>query len=222
MFSSGTALTTPTPDRMLQEWNKPWLYARILLVGLLFWALCYFKFMHQGSPTGLYVLFTFGATIFPLAVLTFYWEINIPRDIPLYRVIMVFFIGGMISLIINAILPNIYDGTNAYVAPLTEEPAKVLALAIFVYWMDARYIFGGMLIGAAVGAGFAAFEHVGYVLNFGIGAMLNELIGIMQGTIHPPVSNTYELLNYLYMKMYDTGVDILILRTGVHKRLSKV
>lgn len=213
MFASGTVHTTPTPDRMLQEWNKPWLYARVILVGLLFWALCYFMFIQQHHPGGIYMLFSLGATLFPLAVLTFYWEINIPRDIPLYRVIIVFFIGGMLSLIFTLLLPNLSSEGAHYMAAVTEEPAKVLALAIFVYWMDARYIFGGMLIGAAVGAGFAAFEDIFYVLGFAIDVLMNQLVGLMQGTIHPPVSNTYELLQYIYMKMYEGGIDILFLRS---------
>ena len=213
MFVSGTSLTTPTPDRMLQEWNKPWLYGRVILFGLLFWALCYFMFMQQHHEVGIYMLFSFGTILFPLAVLTFYWEVNIPRDIPLYRVLIIFFIGGMLSLIFTIFLPNLNPDGAHYMAAVTEEPAKVLALAIFVYWLDARYIFGGMLIGAAVGAGFSAFEDIYYVLSFGIGAMLEEFMGILQGTIHPPVNSTYELLQYLYMKMYEAGVDILVLRS---------
>lgn len=166
MFVSGTALTTPTPDRMLQEWNKPWLYARFLLLGLIFCLLCYFMFATKEHPGGLITLFSVGSMLVPLSVLIFYWEINIPRDIPFYRVLMVFFIGGMMSLIFTSFLPVISGGTNAYsVAPVTEESAKLLVLAIFIYIFDIRYIFGGLLIGAAVGAGFAAFEDMYYVMG---------------------------------------------------------
>lgn len=165
MFISGTALTTPTPDRMLQEWNRPWLYARFLLVGLLFCLLCYFMFAMKEHPGGLYMLLSLGSLVVPLSVLIFYWEINIPRDIPFYRVMIVFFIGGILSLIFTLLIWIIHG--NAWIAPLFEEPGKVLALAIFIYWFDIRYIFGGMLIGAAVGAGFAAFEDIFYVMGRG-------------------------------------------------------
>ena len=168
MFVSGTAMTTPTPDRMLQEWNKPWLYARFLLLGLIFCLLCYFMFAAKNHPGGIITLFSLGSMVVPLSVLIFYWEINIPRDIPFYRVLLVFFIGGMLSIIFALFLPSgfTYDGTNPYsVAPLTEEPAKLLVLAIFIYVFDIRYIFGGLLIGAAVGAGFSAFEDIYYVMG---------------------------------------------------------
>lgn len=164
MFISGTALTTPTPDRMLQEWNKPWLYARFLLFGLIVCLLCYFMFSVQEHPGGLFLLFFFGSLVMPLSVLIFYWEINIPRDIPFYRVMIVFFIGGMLSLIFSLLIWKT-DISGAWSAALFEEPGKVLALAIFIYWFDIRYIFGGMLIGAAVGAGFAAFEDIYYVIG---------------------------------------------------------
>ncbi len=186
MFASGTALTTPTPDRMLQEWNKPWLYARVILFGAIFLIMCYFLFKSQGHILGMFMFLFFGCMIIPLAVLTFYWEINIPRDIPLYKIIVIFFIGGTLSLIFALLLPDV---SKNYFAPLTEEPAKVVALAIFVYFLDCKHIAGGMLIGAAVGAGFSAFEDISYVLVKGLAAANN-------------VSELYEI-----------GSQILIART---------
>lgn len=178
MFVSGTALTTPTPDRMLQEWNKPWLYARFLLFGLMFCLLCYFMFAVKGHPGGLYMLLSLGSLVVPLSVLIFYWEINIPRDIPFYRVMLVFFIGGILSLIFTLLIWMI-EG-NAWIAPIFEEPGKVLAMAIFIYWFDIRYIFGGLLIGAAVGAGFAAFEDIFYVMGKGGGIDPEQAIYLLK------------------------------------------
>ena len=193
MFASGTSQTTPTPDRMLQEWNKPWLYGRVILFGILFELLCYFLFNKQGQPGGMYMFLTFGCLIVPLAVLIFYWEINIPRDIPLYKVLLIFFIGGMLSLIFTLLLPSPFDGTNFYVAPLTEEPGKVLALAIFVYMLDCRYIFGGLLVGAAVGAGFAAFEDIYYVMDKSLMPTLYLLLNYLGNHLQDMAA----LINYL-------------------------
>ena len=171
MFMAGTPRSTPDPERMLQEWDKPWLFVRVLAVGLLFNILSYFLAAELNHPLGIYLLFTLGALVVPLGILIFCWEINIPRDIPIYTVMLVFFIGGMLSLFFTLLLPST-DGP-AFLAPLTEEPGKVIALAIFVYLLDCRYIFGGLLIGAAVGAGFSAFENIFYVMTY---ADLNLLI----------------------------------------------
>lgn len=224
MFVSGTALTTPTPDRMLQEWNKPWLYARVLAVGILFCLLCYFMFAKQNHPGGMYFLFCFGSLLFPLSILVFYWEINIPRDIPLYRVLLIFFIGGMLSLIFTLMLPQT-DGP-AYLAPLTEEPAKVLALAIFIYLLDIRYIFGGLLVGAAVGAGFAAFEHIVYVMHMSIMQTIVALINYLQNNPHVEAKVLIEIVRKMPEVIYNFGIDTLIFRSlgtlGGHVTLAAI
>ena len=163
MFMAGTPETTPSPENMLQEWDKPWLFVRVIGVGLLFAFLSFFMAAELGHRLGVYLLLSLGALIMPIGILTFFWEINIPRDIPIYRVAVIFLIGGMLSLIFTIVLP--FDDGPAFLAPLTEEPGKVFALAIFIYMLDSRYIFGGLLIGAAVGAGFSAFENILYAMN---------------------------------------------------------
>ena len=161
MFIAGTPGAIPAPDRMLNEWNKPWLFTRVLGVGLVFAFMSYVMYEVLDHPLGFILLFTLGALVLPLGILIFYWEISIPRDIPIYWVVGIFLIGGMLSLFFTLLVPV---SGPAYLAPLTEEPEKVIALAIFIYMLDTRYIFDGLLIGAAVGAGFSAFENIYYVM----------------------------------------------------------
>ena len=217
MFISGTALTTPTPDRMLQEWNKPWLYARFLLFGLLLCLLCYFMLKVQGHSGGIFLLFFFGSLLVPLSVLIFYWEINIPRDIPFYRIMMVFFIGGVLSLIFSLLIWETSIDKN-WIAALFEEPGKLMALAIFIYWFDVRYIFGGLLIGAAVGAGFAAFEDIFYVTTNILSPMIVEVLKSM--IVNPTPENANEILKQFNEAFYQIGSNILIAReiraVGMH------
>lgn len=158
MFIAGTPGAIPTPDRMLQEWNKPWLFTRVIGVGLLFAFMSYLMQVAFGHDLGYVLLFTLGALVIPLGILVFYWEISIPRDIPIYTVFFIFLIGGMMSLFFTLMLPS------GGIAPLAEEPGKVIALAIFLYSLRSEYIFDGLLIGAAVGAGFSAFENIFYAV----------------------------------------------------------
>lgn len=160
IFMAGTPQSTPAEDMMIKEWEVPWLYARVFLAGMLFALLCFF------TPYNALTLITIGSLIVPISILTFYWEANIPRDIPLYKIATVLLFGSAIAF---ATLP--FLGHNSipkgmeYLAPFTEEPAKIIATSLFIYFIKPRYIFGGMLIGAAVGAGFAAFETIGYNLG---------------------------------------------------------
>ncbi len=183
MFIAGTPGAIPAPDQMLTEWNKPWLFTRVLGVGLLFALMSYIISVVFNHPLGVILLFTLGALVLPLGILVFYWEISIPRDIPIYRVLVVFLIGGMLSLLFTLMLPS--AGAD-YLAPLTEEPGKVIALAVFLYMLDTRYIFDGMLIGAAVGAGFSAFENIFYaiyVTNYDLENLIGRSLLVIGGHV---------------------------------------
>ena len=55
---------------------------------------------------------------------------------------------------------------GASAAAVTEEPAKLLALVVLARGKKRYpYILNGLLLGAAVGCGFAAFESAGYAYN---------------------------------------------------------
>ena len=52
---------------------------------------------------------------------------------------------------------------------LIEEAAKAVIVSLFLFKSkNSDYILNGLLIGAAVGAGFAAFETAGYILRYGL------------------------------------------------------
>ncbi len=166
IFIAGTSLSTPSPENMLLDWKKPWLFVRVLFVGL--FVLFLFKFMiTQGfglSAIAPYIFFT--ASVMPVAILLLYWEMNIPRNIPIYTVIIMFMVGGILSLILTGYLSKFITISQACWAPITEEPAKLLASLvplIFIKKMKRTYILNGILIGGAIGAGFAAIETAGYI-----------------------------------------------------------
>ncbi len=190
VFMAGTPLTTPPTERMIQEWQRPWVFTRVLAVGLIFALIAYvdvaaIREVYSGYNASTFVLFSLGALIVPLSILIFYWEMNVPRDIPLYRVLLFFFIGGILSSTIIFFLGHysITDGGRAYLAPLTEEPAKIIAAAIFIRMYNPRYIFGGMLIGAAVGAGFASFETIGYNFDGGFATLIKRSVLAIGGHV---------------------------------------
>ena len=53
-------------------------------------------------------------------------------------------------------------------AGIVEEVAKLLTVVIVIRGVKYKYILNGLLFGATVGAGFAAFETAGYALNKGL------------------------------------------------------
>lgn len=173
LFTAGTAVTTPAPSQMLSSWVKPWVFVWVLGFGLLAVAMLMVMDSQGYGKFALIPMVFLGAFIMPLAVLIFYFEMNIPRNIPAYEVLSMLLIGGVLSLIFTGLFKEFLDpGTPAYLAPLTEEPAKLLALCVFLRKPGRRYILNGVVIGGAVGAGFAAIETTGYFMDYGLSNLL--------------------------------------------------
>lgn len=64
---------------------------------------------------------------------------------------------------------------------LIEEVAKAVIVAVFLFKSKkSNYILDGLLIGVAVGAGFAAFETAGYILRFGMSSGLQAMLEIIK------------------------------------------
>ena len=64
---------------------------------------------------------------------------------------------------------------------LIEEVAKTVIVAVFLFKSKkSNYILDGLLIGAAVGAGFAAFETAGYILKFGLNGGLDAMLNVIK------------------------------------------
>jgi RsiW-degrading membrane proteinase PrsW (M82 family) len=90
--------------------------------------------------------------------------------VSLYQVLRLVFAGGIFSLIFSLTLFQVTDALKLNwlgksVAGLAEEPGKLLALLMVVNIPKYRYTLNGLLFGAAVGTGFAAFESAGYALG---------------------------------------------------------
>ncbi len=162
LFMAGTAATTPPESEMIRQWTKPWVFAWVAVIGVVLSLALYLMSKYIISYAGFMLL---GPFVVPLAALMFYWEMNIPRNIPLYEVLLTFLAGGVISLFISMILFQVIPMENASFAAFCEEPGKLLALAIFLRKPKKRYILNGVLIGGAVGAGFSAIESAGYALQ---------------------------------------------------------
>lgn len=166
MFIAGTELSTPKEWEMLSEWKKPWLFFRVLTAGLLITLLSYIALIYIG-PTMVPMFIIAGSFATPVAVLIFFWELNVPRNIPFYDVLKMFLLGGVMSILFTVIFSYVVPEGPASYAPFSEEPAKVAALAFFLSRGNKnKYILNGILIGGAVGAGFAAIESAGYAFVY--------------------------------------------------------
>lgn len=171
VFECGTRFSTPDIKNVISEWPKPWVYSRVLLALLVCTFMAYIRAFSMNMDAIFPGLMFLGAMVGPIPVLIFIFECNIPRNISFVSVLYIFFIGGLISLVTTSILVKIFPGGVGDLIPsmvtgITEEVAKVVATYYFIKkFSNKKYILNGLLIGAAVGAGFAVFETAGYLNN---------------------------------------------------------
>ena len=188
-FSCGTSLTTPTLDKVDPTWPAPWVFMRLLGFSVIatigfYWAIDRFKNL-LFYPGWLFM----GAFAVPFSVMFFFIETNVLRNVSFYRVLKLLFLGGLMSLIFTLFLSEMTSLGNwfgAMGAGPVEELAKMLAV-VFVAksWQRQHWTLNGILLGAAVGAGFAAFETAGYIFVFAANGGDGEAIMILRAFCAP-------------------------------------
>lgn len=165
-FCSGSRKTTPTLAEINPIWPSPWIFARLILLSMILYfgfSLTLEKF--EGSGRVVPGLIFVGSFAIPFCTLILFTELNIQRNISFNRIITAFLLGGLLSLIITFFISVQIGNYESYVAGAVEEPAKLLAAIVIGRKFADGKILTGIVIGAAVGAGFAAFESAGYALD---------------------------------------------------------
>jgi RsiW-degrading membrane proteinase PrsW (M82 family) len=166
LFIVGTSLTTPSIEEVVATWPKPWLFSRVFLIALIAYLGLYVGVSLFGNINFIPGLIIVGAFAVPFTTLIFFWEMNAPQNIAIYKIVYVVFIGGILSLLVALVFYDILKHTiNPITIGIVEELSKVVAVIFFVRPLKYKYILNGLLLGAAIGAGFAAFETAGYALR---------------------------------------------------------
>ncbi|MBQ2950537.1 MAG: PrsW family intramembrane metalloprotease [Prevotella sp.] len=170
IFICGTKTTTPQPSDVSKDWPHPWLYSRVLMMFLITFSLlwiCVSAFENTNALPGMIVI---GSFTVPLSTMILFMEANVWRNISMFRVIKIFFVGGCASLVATLFLFSFYSVTEldfwgAFMVGIIEEIGKAVIVYMFLKRLGKHSILTGLLIGASVGAGFAAFESAGYALQ---------------------------------------------------------
>ena len=136
---AGTSMDSATESNMLQKWRKPWLFRAILIGGIaisfIIFAIVYaciqlFEISHIAALNLLFVIVP--PIVVPFALMVFFWELNVPRNISIYQLLGYFMVGGMLSILATLIVDIVAPQGAASLAPFSEEPGKLIVAALLI------------------------------------------------------------------------------------------
>ena len=164
VFKSGLVRESKNPKDMLRNWQKPWVFVFAFIIM----AVVSLGFILAGKHvnSSMYVFAAmFGVNIIPITICMLMYELNIPKNISFYEVLLIVLISGVFSAVLITV-PRIFIGRpHSGFAAFTEEPAKLAIILFFMRKPDKKYILNGLLVGVAVGVGFTFFEASIYALR---------------------------------------------------------
>jgi RsiW-degrading membrane proteinase PrsW (M82 family) len=173
-LSVGTLDTTPIPHASMGVMPNPWIFFRVLIGTLSAYLIFLLAWKYSGNLNLLPGLIIIGSFAVPFAVLILFFELNTPRNVSIIKVFQLVFIGGALSILISLVIYEVVPFLGMFGAPaagLIEETGKLAALLFAMRAVKAeryKYRLNALLLGAAVGAGFGAFESAGYALRIGL------------------------------------------------------
>jgi protease PrsW len=182
-FVTGTSRTTPRIEDVQAGWPKPWFFFRVLVFVVLIYMGFDYMIQEFGNTKAIPGLLFMGSLAIPLTVVVLFFELNVTRDVSFMGVLALFASGTVIGFLftefLSTALASSLSWMGASLAGIVEEIAKLLAVCVIVGRRKNRFILNGVLFGAAVGAGFAVFESMGYAFdafrNAFAGAMLTDI-----------------------------------------------
>jgi RsiW-degrading membrane proteinase PrsW (M82 family) len=171
----GSARTTPPIELVETGWPKPWMFFRLLTLFVVATAALYGVWKFTGNTPMIPAILIMGAFAVPLSTLMLIFEMNTPRNVSLVLVGKLFVMGGLAALC--AVSFEYMTAIAGKIPGIVEETAKFAMVLLVVRSARYKYELNGILFGAAVGAGFAAFETSFYGL---INAFLPALVQGLQ------------------------------------------
>ena len=191
-LSTGTMKNIPAVTEIEIGWAKPWLFSRLLALFVILTVamiIGFRSFENENIIPGLIFVGTFAV---PFSALVFFLELNAPRNISIFVVVSLLFTGGVASLLLALVffsrLEFMSSLLGASAAGIIEESAKILLVGLVLgRYTRYKWILNGMLFGAAIGTGFAAFESAGYAFKIGLAGGFDQMVDIivLRGMLAP-------------------------------------
>jgi RsiW-degrading membrane proteinase PrsW (M82 family) len=146
--------------------RRPWL--RAFLTGLSLWLLTVLVTFATGNPNLVPTLVLLGSFLVPVTFVIWAFERRDTGELTPTLVFGTFLTGGVLGVLAASLLETYLLHPSPWLfvrVGLIEEAAKLAALAFLTRRLHSKSVRDGMILGAAVGFGFAAFESAGYAFT---------------------------------------------------------
>ncbi|MFF2079939.1 PrsW family intramembrane metalloprotease [Kitasatospora sp. NPDC058162] len=179
--------TPPAPTVTLaHHWVK------FFLTGLLLWACTVLVTFFTDNTNLVPTIVLLGSFLVPATVVIWAYE-RYAADLGPDRILTCFGIGGVIGVLGASVLETYLLSPSVWMyvgVGLIEEAVKLAALVLVCRRLRGGGLRHGLVLGATVGAGFAAFESAGYAFNAVLsiqGLSLDDLVEteILRGVLAP-------------------------------------
>jgi protease PrsW len=161
---AGTAALEPLtrPQRTGPSW------IRIFVTGLVLWSAAVLVTFATGNANLVPTIILLGSFLVPVAFVTYAFG-HADEVVTAQRIFTAFVYGGVLGVLGASILEAVFlrqPSVPAYVGVgLIEEAVKLAALWLLARRLPRYTMRDGIVLGAAVGFGFAALESAGYAFN---------------------------------------------------------
>ena len=146
--------------------RRTWL--RILGTGLVLWLLTVVVTFLTGNPALVPTLVLLGSFLVPVTFVAWAFGRRHSGEVTAELLLTTFVTGGVLGVLGASLLETylLHPSAGLFVGVgLIEEAVKLAALAVLTRRLARKYALDGMILGAAVGFGFAAFESAGYAFT---------------------------------------------------------
>ncbi len=175
-----TETGAPTPVQPHPHHHHGWWW-KTLLAGFALWIVTIVVTAVTQNANLVPTLILLGSFLVPFCVVLFVIE-RVTGTISTLQLVLAFFIGGILGVLGASLLEaDLQQSVLSYgLVGLIEEFVKGLLLVIIGWRVRPKTAAQGALLGATVGAGFAAFESAGYAFNAAITSQGIDLFTLLQ------------------------------------------
>ncbi len=154
---------------------------KTLLSGFLLWVVTIVVTVLTQNTNLVPTIILLGSFLVPFTVVLFVIE-RVTGTISTMQLVTAFFVGGILGVLGASLLEaNLrQDALLSVVVGFVEEFVKGVLLVVVAWRVRPKTARQGALLGATVGAGFAAFESAGYAFNAAITARGIDLVSLLQ------------------------------------------